>query len=550
MKKSLSICTCTFLIVMLSSAIDANSQTLKCINETRRYIKDEIKHKVSFKFDYYDHGPDFEKKCIEFLFRDTLSSSLKEAMDLYCKQFERTTEHERGDEYCPHSFKIIIADTLVSEQQKYVNYLLSRTVSTPVGGELKKTTGEWNIVYDVRNNRILGVDNIMTPDEAAKIKAKIGNRRFQLIVYEKSMVYGYMRKGEFVSSEIEFGLNPELFLDEFKSEIRHIQIHQFNKRQLVRAAAVPLEYFCAENYNNGGLGKSYKHPSSIDYTSLAKEITKGCINEYQCIRAIYQWICSTIEYDTSYTIYSADECFRKKRGVCHAYCELFYQIAKCVGVRVELISGKSRSRQYQVSSSGHCWLFAYTSPNYGIFLDPTWGAGWVSGKQFIRDKNCWGWFNVDPEWLILSHRPHDDHWQYIENPLTMEEFKSIPYTNELWMSYGLNYHDIYVALREKKQTMPTIYSSKYKDSDEIQFVDIPLCQSLQVGKTYSFLIKGDPKNNFRFAYGYKNYLPNQWRDEGNGFYSIDLKMEEAGDLIFYYNRWKILKYEVIGKTEQ
>ena len=50
---------------------------------------------------------------------------------------------------------------------------------------------------------------------------------------------------------------------------------------------------------------------------------------------------------------------------------------------------------------------------------------------------------------------------------------------------------------------------------------------------------------FKFTYGNKNYLPDQWHDEGNGFYSVDLKMEEAGDLIFYYNWWKILKYEVM-----
>jgi hypothetical protein len=83
------------LIVMLFSTVYVNSQTLNSFNETKLYIKEGLKHKATFKFDYYDHGPDFEKKCIEFLFRDTMSSSLIEAMESYCKQFERETEHER-----------------------------------------------------------------------------------------------------------------------------------------------------------------------------------------------------------------------------------------------------------------------------------------------------------------------------------------------------------------------------------------------------------------------------------------------------------------------
>ena len=108
------------------------------------------------------------------------------------------------------------------------------------------------------------------------------------------------------------------------------------------------------------------HESHYDFTTLAESITQDCNSDYEKIRAIYKWLCDNIEYDTDYRIYHADECYDERKGVCQAYCELFYYLAKSAGVKSEIISGNSRDSEGHFSEKGHAWIFAYTRKNHGI----------------------------------------------------------------------------------------------------------------------------------------------------------------------------------------
>ena len=178
--------------------------------------------------------------------------------------------------------------------------------------------------------------------------------------------------------------------------------------------------------------------SKYNYVPLATEITAGCNTDFEKIKAICQWICEHIAYDTSYKIRTADECLKKQKGVCQAYCELFYLLAKAVGVRVETIEGKAKDQTGFVNPSGHGWLFAYTRDSYGIFIDPTWGAGSVMGTEFVREENIWMWFNVSPEWMIMTHFPNDASCQLVEKTVTEKEFLAFPPIKLVWMDYGLD----------------------------------------------------------------------------------------------------------------
>jgi len=50
------------------------------------------------------------------------------------------------------------------------------------------------------------------------------------------------------------------------------------------------------------------YTSYIDYTDLATQITAGCTDDYQRVRAIYEWVCKNIDYDLSKSIHRADSC--------------------------------------------------------------------------------------------------------------------------------------------------------------------------------------------------------------------------------------------------
>lgn len=198
--------------------------------------------------------------------------------------------------------------------------------------------------------------------------------------------------------------------------------------------------------------------SRQNYKSLTAHITSGCNGKYEKIRAIYQWICEHIAYDTSYKVRNPDECLRKQKGVCQAYCGLFYLLAKEAGIRVEALDGKPKDQTGYVNPSGHGWLFAYTQEERGILLDPTWGAGSVEDGQFVTSENIWLWFNVAPEWMILSHLPDDATCQLLEKPVTEQEFLAFPPANTAWLEYGLDARKLFEKIRAQRTGLPQFYN--------------------------------------------------------------------------------------------
>lgn len=276
-------------------------------------------------------------------------------------------------------------------------------------------------------------------------------------------------------------------------------------------------------------GDSYCSPTHYNYTDVSAYITSGCENDYQRIRAIYRWVCENIEYDTSYSIHTADSCYDTKKGVCQAYSELFYRLAKAVGVKVEIISGKSKDYYGSVNSSGHAWLFAYTRENHGILLDPTWGAGYVdTGKSiFTRRENCWVWFNVNPEWMILSHFPDDKSYQLIKNPMSYEEFLSLTPVSDLWVEYGLDVHKLYKKIRGRDIRMPIFYG---RGEGKFEIIDMPLCDVLKIGKTYTFRIRKKTIRDFAI-HNNKDFIKlEKWKAEGDSVYSIDYVVNESNNV--------------------
>ena len=267
--------------------------------------------------------------------------------------------------------------------------------------------------------------------------------------------------------------------------------------------------------------------SSYDYAPMAAEITAGCASDYEKIRAIYQWICEHIAYDTSYKIRTADECLKQQKGVCQAYCELFYLLAKAVDIRVETWEGKTKDQTGFVNPAGHGWLFAFTRENHGILMDPTWGAGSVSGDQFVRDENIWLWFNVAPEWMILSHFPNDDACQLLEKPVTEKEFLAFPPAKTVWMEYGLNGQKLFEKIRDQRLVLPQFYNG---GEGMIEFTNIPFSSMLSVGVEYTFRIKTKTDREFAIMNNGVTCRKNEWKDEGDGTYSVKFMPRETESL--------------------
>lgn len=142
-------------------------------------------------------------------------------------------------------------------------------------------------------------------------------------------------------------------------------------------------------------------------------------------RRIYDWLCDNIQYDTTKSIHDADTCWRTKRGVCQAYCDLFCHIADGI-LNTEVVIGKCKTPDGRISDTLHAWLYVYIHDYKGIFIDPTWGAGGINDGRFVQGANRDIWFNVDPAWMIFSHYPEDGNLKMLDYNISEEQFKQFP----------------------------------------------------------------------------------------------------------------------------
>jgi hypothetical protein len=54
-------------------------------------------------------------------------------------------------------------------------------------------------------------------------------------------------------------------------------------------------------------------------------------------------------------------------------------------------------------------------------FDPTWGSGYINGGKFYRKINN-NYFMAKPDVIIKSHMPFDYLWQFLNYPVTNQEF--------------------------------------------------------------------------------------------------------------------------------
>ncbi|MCM1291785.1 MAG: hypothetical protein NC201_07700 [Prevotella sp.] len=246
--------------------------------------------------------------------------------------------------------------------------------------------------------------------------------------------------------------------------------------------------------NAGGVN-TYVSPTRYDWSGLAYSITSPSKSNYDKAYDIYRWLCENIAYDTSYTIHTADETYERKRGVCQGYAELYYYLANAVGMKADIVSGKSKGLDGSIGDIGHAWLFVYIDESSGILVDPTWGAGYVNDNRFTRMVND-TWFHFKPEWGIFTHYPEDYNYQLMSNKISFEQFRDIPYLSPSLSRYGYDGNELLnKVLSGEKLSLPVFYEG---DIDKIcEAIYVPKEKDLRVGQNYEFYIK--PKGKVKLA---------------------------------------------------
>ena len=296
----------------------------------------------------------------------------------------------------------------------------------------------------------------------------------------------------------------------------------------------------------GMYGQQRLHPSRYDYSAAAVQITEGCTSKYEQAKAIYRWLCENISYDTGYGIYHADDCWDNRKGVCNAYCELFCRLAEPLGLKAYMIVGEAKTSA--PGDKRHAWIFAVTQgENAGILIDPTWGAGSVSGNKFIRSDNDMSWFDVDPYWMIFTHFPDDDKFQLIDSSISREQIYSLPEIRPIWGEYGAEAREFFSHCMTHNAGMPQIYDTA---KGLIEIVSIPMQKTLRIGHTCPFVLKKLAGCEIAVI---NNGIHTDWETSPDGLCRIIFTPSESGELLLSIRQddgpyWSFLKYDVPDAT--
>ena len=173
-------------------------------------------------------------------------------------------------------------------------------------------------------------------------------------------------------------------------------------------------------------------PTSIPIETAVKTITRTAWTDKEKAYAIFAWIHKNIQYDfnsvdpdlTNTTeARTAAGTYQNRLGVCEGYSLLYQQMCLEVGLYADYIQGYAKkSVSYTIGDSieGHAWNCVYADDE-AILVDSTWG-----------------WFDVDPAYMVFSHFPDQSRFQKLSTSLSLDQWLQLPYIEPQFEDFGID----------------------------------------------------------------------------------------------------------------
>jgi hypothetical protein len=209
-------------------------------------------------------------------------------------------------------------------------------------------------------------------------------------------------------------------------------------------------------------------PDSLTKTSdqIASYITANFATDKDRSRAIFIWVASNIQYDIdnmfAINFYEKKEDkiakpLRTRKGICENYASLFTDISIKSGIKSFVIEGYTKQNGF-TDYIPHAWSAALIDSSWFLF-DPTWGSGYVNGGKFFKKINN-DYYKASPTTLIKSHIPFDYLWQFLNYPVTNQEFYEGKTQQNKTKPY-FNFNDT-IQVYEKLNYIDQLISSAYR----------------------------------------------------------------------------------------
>jgi hypothetical protein len=141
--------------------------------------------------------------------------------------------------------------------------------------------------------------------------------------------------------------------------------------------------------------------ASPEIRRIAKQVTRGKKNDYEKVKAIYEFVAKNIEYDIDKMKNNGYEwtdgalkTLITRKGVCQDFSFLTLALLRSIDLPARFIEGEAGGQQ-------HAWVEAWVDGRW-ISMDPTWGAGILENERFIK-KYEEKYFDPTPEFFNKTH---------------------------------------------------------------------------------------------------------------------------------------------------
>jgi len=201
-----------------------------------------------------------------------------------------------------------------------------------------------------------------------------------------------------------------------------------------------------------------------------------------------------------------------------------------IDIEAIVISGHIRSiRNHYVELDSddnyrHAWNAIKLNDKW-ILVDSTWGT---SKDQETSEY----YFDIKPEFSILTHYPEDRKWQLLEQPLTLEEFNNSQFIKPIWFMVGFTevpklmidkeyYYFTFQDLPNNKWSVSLKMSTDNLDFEAIYGIKV---------------IDQDGRKYFRFG---KTEVP------GTAFFKVKIaKFENVGDQLYKTEYDNVINFKI------
>lgn len=187
-------------------------------------------------------------------------------------------------------------------------------------------------------------------------------------------------------------------------------------------------------------------PYNQHIDSLCNYLMNNYKSDELRVKAAYQWIVSSISYDTEKALniefinnsdkYNINDILKARKGVCADYAKLFQSICIRIGIKSYVVTGYTKQND-QIDFIPHAWC-VFLLDSVWQLADPTWDAGYVVGNSFKSIPSL-TYYRIKPTDMVKTHMPFDPVWQLLERPVSYYFFdtsRPVPQLSNRVLNYN------------------------------------------------------------------------------------------------------------------